>query len=240
MSSDNKDVDATEAEITESSATEIDAPEADKISLTKAADGDESTDSDEDDAAEFVAPGQEFQEARGKGRLIAAIVLVVLLVASIAGSASVYWWLYRPDQRAFGLNPFSVGSVDSKIQERQKEVKDAASGGTVALLSYAPETLDKDLANAKAHLTGEFLKYYSQFTDQIVAPAAKQKGVKTEATVARAAVSELHPDNAVVLVFVNQVTTSKDRPDPALATSSVVVKLTKTDGRWLISEFNPV
>jgi Mce-associated membrane protein len=44
----------------------------------------------------------------------------------------------------------------------------------------------------------------------------------------------------VVLVFVNQVTTSKDRPDPALATSSVVVKLTNTDGRWLISEFNPV
>jgi len=59
-------------------------------------------------------------------------------------------------------------------------------------------------------------------------------------TVARAAVSELHADDAVVLVFVNQVTTSKDRPDPALATSSVVVKLSKTDGRWLISEFNPV
>jgi Mce-associated membrane protein len=107
-------------------------------------------------------------------------------------------------------------------------------------LSYAPESLDKDLANAKSHLTGEFLRYYSQFTDQIVAPAAKQKGVKTEATVARAAVSELHADDAVVLVFVNQVTTSKDRPDPALATSSVVVKLSKTDGRWLISEFNPV
>lgn len=107
-------------------------------------------------------------------------------------------------------------------------------------MSYAPETLDKDLANAKSHLTGEFLKYYSQFTDQIVAPAARQKGVKTEATVARAAVSELHADSAVVLVFVNQVTTSKDRPDPALATSSVVVKLTNTDGRWLISEFNPV
>jgi Mce-associated membrane protein len=110
----------------------------------------------------------------------------------------------------------------------------------VALLSYAPETLDKDLTNAKSHLTGEFLKYYSQFTDQIVAPAAKQKGVKTEATVTRAAVSQMQPDRAVVLVFVNQVTTSKDRPDPALATSSVMVTLVKQDGRWLISEFNPV
>ena len=110
----------------------------------------------------------------------------------------------------------------------------------MALLSYAPETLDKDLATAKSHLTGEFLKYYSDFTDKIVAPAAKQKGVKTEATVARAAVSEMQPDHAVVLVFVNQVTTSKDRPDPALATSSVLVTMVNQDGRWLISEFNPV
>jgi Mce-associated membrane protein len=50
----------------------------------------------------------------------------------------------------------------------------------------------------------------------------------------------MHPDRAVVLLFVNQVTTSKDRPDPALAASSVLVTLTKEQGRWLISEFNPV
>jgi len=64
--------------------------------------------------------------------------------------------------------------------------------------------------------------------------------VKTEANVVRAAVSDMHPDRAVVLVFVNQVTTSKDRPDPALATSSVMVTMVKNSGRWLISEFNPV
>ncbi|MBI3692703.1 MAG: hypothetical protein HY239_19100 [Mycolicibacterium aromaticivorans] len=156
----------------------------------------------------------------------AAILLVVLLVASAGAAGGVYWWLYRPDQQT------NSGA--------QQQAINAARDGTVALLSYSPDSLDKDLANAKSHLTGEFLKYYSQFTDQIVAPAAKQKGVKTEATVARAALSEMHPSDATVLVFVNQVTTSKDRPDPALATSSVMVKLTKTDGHWLISEFNPI
>ncbi|BBY62230.1 twin-arginine translocation pathway signal [Mycolicibacterium helvum] len=239
MSSENKDADATEVEITESGATEIGATEADKVNLEKAADGDEVVDGDESDAAVEI-PGEAFQERRSVGRLVAAVVLAVLLVGSAVGTASVYWWIYRPDQKAFGLNLFTTDSVDSQIQERQRQVTGAARDGTVALLSYAPDTLDKDLANAKSHLTGEFLKYYSQFTDQIVAPAARQKGVKTEATVARAAVSELHADSAVVLVFVNQVTTSKDRPDPALATSSVVVKLTNADGRWLISEFNPV
>ena len=154
------------------------------------------------------------------------LVLAALVVASVAAAGSVYWWIYRPDQQ-----------TNAAAQQR---VTDAARDGTVALLSYAPETLDKDLATAKSHLTGEFLKYYSDFTDKIVAPAAKQKGVKTEATVARAAVSEMQPDRAVVLVFVNKVTTSKDRQDPALATSSVLVTMVNQDGRWLISEFNPV
>ncbi len=173
-----------------------------------------------------TAPGAEGRVPGALRRHWVAALLAVLLVASAGAAGGVYWWLYRPDQQ-----------TDAQVA---KQVTDAAKDGTVALLSYAPDTLDKDLANAKSHLTGEFLKYYSQFTDQIVAPAAKKKGVKTEANVARAAVSELEPGRAVVLVFVNQVTTSKDRPDPALATSSVMVTLVKDQDGWKISEFNPV
>lgn len=231
----DKDADATETEVTDTAtATEVDAADVDTDEGA-----DELESAQENTADQPASPDEKLEDKRSVGRLVAMAVLAVLLIGSIAGAASVYWWVYRPDQKAFGLSLFST-DVNNEILDRQKQVSDAARDGTVALLSYAPDSLDKDLANAKSHLTGEFLKYYSQFTDQIVAPAAKQKGVKTEATVARAAVSELHADDAVVLVFVNQVTTSKDRPDPALATSSVVVKLTKTDGRWLISEFNPV
>jgi Mce-associated membrane protein len=89
-------------------------------------------------------------------------------------------------------------------------------------------------------LTGDFLKYYEQFTQQIVGPAAKQKGVKTTAVVLRAALSgELHPDSASVLLFVNQTTQSKDRPEPTMTSSSVVAMMTKADGKWFISSFNP-
>ena len=37
---------------------------------------------------------------------------------------------------------------------------DAARDGTVAMLSYKPDTLDQDFAAAKSHLTGDFLNYY--------------------------------------------------------------------------------
>jgi Mce-associated membrane protein len=73
-----------------------------------------------------------------------------------------------------------------------------------------------------------------------VAPTAKGKGVKTKASVVQAAVSELHPDSAAVLLFIDQSTTSKENPEPALASSTVKVTLMKVNGAWLISKFDPV
>jgi Mce-associated membrane protein len=155
---------------------------------------------------------------------------VILLAAALIASAGVAVWLYineyRPDQQ-----------TDASAA---KVALEAANTGTVALLSYAPESLDKDFAAAKSHLTGDFLSYYTQFTEQIVTPAAQQKSVKTTASVVRSAVSELHPDSAVVLVFINQNTMSKENPDGAFAASSVKVGLKNFDGTWLISSFDPV
>ncbi|BCI86726.1 hypothetical protein NIIDMKKI_19320 [Mycobacterium kansasii] len=56
----------------------------------------------------------------------------------------------------------------------------------------------------------------------------------------RAAVSELHPGSAVVLVFVDQSTTTKDNPEPTIKPSSVLVSVTQVGGKWLITKFNPV
>ncbi|MGV9797726.1 twin-arginine translocation pathway signal [Mycobacterium sp. NPDC003449] len=161
----------------------------------------------------------------GKTRLI-PILLAVALVAAAAVTAVLYFTQYRPDRQ-----------VDAAAQ--QIAVK-AATDGTVALLSYAPESLDKDFANAKSHLTGDFLSYYTDFTTKVVTPAAQQKQVKTTAKVVNGAVSELKPDSAVVLLFINQTTTSQENPDGAFAASSVKVGLTRVEGNWLISTFDPV
>jgi Mce-associated membrane protein len=154
----------------------------------------------------------------------AALVLGLLAAGGLAG------WLYfaqfRPDTQ-----------TDDAVAQ---SAVNAARDGTVALLSYKPDTLNQDFAAAKSHLTGDFLNYYDQFTKQVVTPAAQTKAVATTAQVVGAAASELHPNSAVVLIFVNQVTTSKERPDPAMAASSVLVSLTKVHGAWLITKFDPV
>lgn len=159
-------------------------------------------------------------------RKVLTAVLALLVVSSLALLGALFWFQYRPDRAT------DAAAAKSAIT--------AASEGTVAVLSYSPDTLDRDFSSAKSHLTGDFLSYYDQFTQQIVAPAAKQKSVKTAAVVLRAAVSELHPDSAKVLLFVNQSTQSRDRPEPAFTNSSVSVTLTKAHDKWLISSFNPV
>jgi len=153
-------------------------------------------------------------------------LLASLSVAAAVLAVTLWATQYRADSR-----------IDDAAARRAAE---AAATGTVALLSYTPDTVDADLTAARQHLTGDFLAYYSQFTQQVVAPAAKEKSVSTDAAVVRSAVAEITEDSAVVLVFINQTTTSADEPDPATTASSVRVTLTEVGGAWLISRFEPV
>lgn len=187
-----------------------------------------------DEVADDVADEKTIETAPGRGnRMLRAckanwlpLTIVFLFVGAAVLTAGLYRYQYLPDQQ-----------TDASVAHQAVE---AASNGAVALLSYAPGSLDRDFAAAKAHLTGDFLSYYNQFTDQIVAPAAKQKGVRTTARVVKAGVVELHRDRAVVLVFVNQTATSIAQPEQRVTASSVKVTLTKVNGSWLISKFDPV
>lgn len=184
-----------------------------------------SIDTADDSSKESDRSGRSEPRAWPKVKAV-PVVLISLLLLSGGAATWLYFKQYRPDKQT------DAGVASAVIN--------SASDGTVAMLSYSPETLDKDFAAAKSHLSGDFLSYYNQFTEQIVAPAAKQKSLKTTARVLGAAVQELHPDSAVVLVLVDQSTTSKDNPDPSMAASSVLVSLSRVDGSWLINKFDPV
>ncbi|OBK39639.1 hypothetical protein A5658_23910 [Mycobacterium sp. 1245111.1] len=160
-------------------------------------------------------------------RLTWRSTLLALIVVAAAVSASlVFFCQYRPERQ--------TGDAV------RHEAVQAASDGAVAVLSYASESLELDFARAHKHLTGDFLSYYDRFTGQVVTPAARKSHIKTTAQVVRVAASDVRPGSAVVLVFINQVTMSHDRPEPALNSSAVRVGLTKVDGVWLISSFDPV
>lgn len=149
----------------------------------------------------------------------------VLAVAAVATTA-LYVIAYRP-----------VQETDDAASEAAVR---AASSATVALLSYAPETLDQDMERARTLMSGEFLNYYGKFTADVVAPAVRTKGIKATAQVVNAGLMEIRPNDAKVLVFLNQETVSRERPEPAFTASTVVVSLAKVDAQWRISAFDPV
>jgi Mce-associated membrane protein len=161
------------------------------------------------------------------GRARWRVILIVGLTAVAVGlAAGVYYLQYRPDQQ-----------IDATVAAAAKK---AAEDGTVAVLSYSPQSLTDDIAKAKSHLTGDFLNYYTRFTDQIFAAAAQQQQVSTTARIQRAAVADLHPDSAVVLLFVDKESSSKDQPAPAAKPTTVRATMKKVNGSWLIAQFDPL
>jgi Mce-associated membrane protein len=154
------------------------------------------------------------------------ILLTILLIAATGFAAGYLYVVYRPDLQTDGA-------------ARHQVIK-AASDGAVALLSYSPDTLTQDLNNAKSRVSDSYLPYYQQFAEKVVGISALRGQVTTTATVVKAAVWEMRPNSAVVLAFVRLKTTSKDKPDPVVTSSSLKVTLTRVNGSWLIENFEAV
>jgi Mce-associated membrane protein len=130
------------------------------------------------------------------------------------------------------------GTARESLAAAEQSVR-VASESTVAMLSYKPETVDKDLKSAADRLAEPFRQQYTQLVNDVVAPGAKQQHISALATVPAAASVSATGKHAVVLVFVDQTTTIGD-DTPSQSTSSVRVSLDKVDGRWLVSQFDPV
>jgi Mce-associated membrane protein len=207
-----------ESEVDESKADEAKPDEA----KTDEAKPDEAKpDEAEPEAEETDAPAG--KRSINWGRVLAYGVLpgLVLLLALTAG------YLKYVDN--------SVRNGDTARIESLQAAKDS----TVALLSYQPDKVEKQLNDARSLLTGDFQNSYTSLINDVVIPGAKQKQISAVATVPAAASVSADPNKAVVLVFVNQtVVVGTDAPTDTA--SSVRVTLVKSGDKWLISDFQPV
>jgi Mce-associated membrane protein len=183
-------------------------------------------DADEDGRPSTGEGSTRFRRLAAIRRRWRSIVATTLVVAAMLVAGGVFFTVHRPDQRV------GDAAAHRAIQ--------AASDGAVAVLTYAYDHLHRDFATAKSHLTGDFLAYYNKFAEDVVGPMAQKGQLTTTAKVIRAAISDLHPDSAVVLVFVDQNTASPAKKDPVKTESAVVVTLTNINDSWLIAKFNPV
>jgi Mce-associated membrane protein len=159
-------------------------------------------------------------------RYLRAVVFLVLPLVALGIAAGAGYLKYQ----ATSMHEAQAAAADT-IQ--------AASDTTVKMLSYRPDTVERDLGAARDLLTGNLRNDYTSLTHDVVIPGAKQKQISAVATVPAAASVSTTADRAVVLVFVNQTVIIGSNP-PANSTSSVRVTLQKQDNRWLVSSFDPI
>jgi Mce-associated membrane protein len=189
------------------------------------------TDEEAPKIEEVDATAGEESPERTNGRRVVrvpleALIWIGVVAASIGLLIGLFYLQYRPDSE----------TNDAAAQS----AKTAAQDGVVAVYTYSAETLDRDIASAQSHLTGDFLSEYKQYAGSPAPAQAKQNAVKTAASVVGAAVMDLHPGSAEVLLFINQTSTSAQNPATSLATRSIQASLVKVDGKWLISSMKPV
>lgn len=183
---------------------------------------------DDSDAADYDSEAaEESGEAKPTTRVrwarIVGFGVIPVLVVLMAGAA--------------GYLKFTEASLRSAEVARIESVQ-AASDGTVAMLSYSPDNVDSALAAAQDRLTGSFRDSYTQLINDVVIPGSKEKKISATATVPAAASISATPEHAVVMVYVNQATIiGADAPTDTA--SAVEVTLDKVDGHWLISGFEP-
>lgn len=196
-----------------SSAMDVDADGIDEEA--EAADEADLVDPEEEQAT----PGPRFSWTR----IVATGVLPALALVLALGVGYLKWL---------------DGSAHASRRAAEESVK-AATDSTIAILSYRPDTVDRELTGAAGRLTGGFRQQYTQLVTDVVAPGAKQQHISAVATVPAAASVSATENHAVVLVFIDQTTTI-GTDAPTQTTSSVRITLERVHDRWLISQFDPV
>lgn len=147
--------------------------------------------------------------------LVAALVVVVLAVT--AGLLAV---------RA---------RAEERLERARTAALAAAESHAVVLLSYDHRTLDRDFARARTVLTGPFAEDYATTTEEVVRPSAEQVKAVVTAEVAASSVVRASADRVVVLLFVDQTTTSTRLDGPKIDLNRVRMTLQRVGQEWRVS-----
>lgn len=125
--------------------------------------------------------------------------------------------------------------ADDRVEEARAEARAAAESSAVTLLSYDHRRLDRDFAAAKKLLTGGFADDYANTTKSVVRPTAEQVKAVVTAEVVSSSVVRASENRVVVLLFVDQTTTSTRVEGPQVDLNRVRMRLVRSGGQWLVS-----
>lgn len=121
------------------------------------------------------------------------------------------------------------------------EALGVAQRSVAELMSYDYRSLPHDLQHRQALVTGKFKNDYTGLVSSVIEPAAVRTQMLTRSSVGAAGAEEdSGTDEVKVFMLVNQTTRSALQPEPKLLNTRLRVTMVRTDGRWLVSDLQPV
>ncbi|GAA5044615.1 h domain protein [Nocardia callitridis] len=158
-----------------------------------------------------------------KGKILFGAVGLVAIAALVVGAINGYrYW------------------NDRQSEDARTEAVAAAGHAVTDMFTYTPENVDTVLQQSAQNLTESFRDDYLKLVNQAIAPGAKEKQLTVQATVQAGGVIAADDASATVMLFLNQVTTSKDSPQGNTTASRVRVVLDKQDSHWLVDSVTPI
>lgn len=175
------------------------------------------------------------EEPARSGGFLGSAWLAALLTAVVVGLAvltgfKVYDALNPPQ----GAAP-ETGQVTD--DDARAAVLIAAADLSQRVLTYHHDTFDRDVEVATARLTPEFREEYDSAMGQVRANTEKNK-ISQEATAVSSSIISATTDEASVLVFINQETSSARTKANQLVRNRLVVDLVRLDDDWAIAAVN--
>lgn len=122
-----------------------------------------------------------------------------------------------------------------RTEQARTDAVAAAESRAVDLLSYDYRHLDRDFGRAEKGLTGKFADDYAHTTETVVRPTAEQVHAVVKAEVVASSVVRDAQNRVVVLLFVNQTTTSTRVEGPQVDLNRVRMTMTRVGDDWKVS-----
>lgn len=218
--------DAETSEITESASADT-AVTADKPRLDKPATAEKATTAEKAAAGQtrngvFVDPAYSATGDGSRTRWTATIVVGVVAVALVAFAI------------VAALKPGTAVDNSAWVdQGESSEVTRQATEGLAALYRYNYETIDDDLANARAFMSPSMQADTDKFLDAIKSNA-RQSQTATDVDVMDIGLTRLESDKAELLANLN-VSSTRAGVAYGNAMFPIVVNMEKIDGTWVVS-----
>jgi Mce-associated membrane protein len=123
----------------------------------------------------------------------------------------------------------------SRLSDARTAALQSARSAAEVVLSYDHEHLDEDFAAALDVSTGQFAEEYRRTSEGAVRKVATDTEATVTAQVASAGVVSATPDRVVVLLFVDQTTTSNRLDAPQTDQNRVRMTMVRSGQEWLVA-----